>query len=106
MAVEKLVLGFFPEWFLIPDREGFVKSELEGVIHKIRYEPWKVVVNHTKIRVGVDLNQPDPEILIDQKVETHELEAIIELLRIQIVDSRNKAVDNQILDPRQQVILP
>lgn len=106
MAVEKLVLGFFPEWLLIPYREGFVKSEFKGVIHKIRNEAWQVIVNHTKIRVGVDLNQPDPKILIYQKVETHELEAVIELLRIQVVNCRNKAVDDKILDPRQQVILP
>ena len=106
MAIEELVLGFFPKWLLIADREGFVKSELEGVIHKIRNEAWQVVVNHTKIRVGVDLNQPDPKILIDQKVETHELEAVIELFRIQVVDCRHEAIDDQILDPRQQVILP
>ena len=65
MAVEELILVFFPKWLLIADRECFVESELEGVIHKVRYETWQVVVNHTKVRVGVDLNQPDPEILID-----------------------------------------
>lgn len=106
MAVEELILGFFPKWFLIADGEGFVKSEFECVIYKIRYEAWQVVVNHTKIGVGVDLNKPDSEVLIDQKVETHELEAVIELFRIQVVNCRHKAVDDQILDSWKQVILP
>ena len=106
MAIEELVLGFFSERLLITDWESFVKSKLECVIHKIRDESWEVIVNHTKIRVRVDLNEPDPKILIDQKVETHELETIFELLRIQVINCRNEAVDDEILDPRQQVILP
>lgn len=82
-----------------------VQSQIKEIINHLRQHPFDVLVRYPKVGVGVHFNEPDPEVLINQKVKAKKLEAIFALVRVQRLLSRHVHIEHQIHNPLDNVLL-
>ena len=57
------------------------------------------------IRISVDLYKPDPKILIYHKIVAEELKVVFPMTRIELAFHSAKSVDDDVLNPRDEVLL-
>jgi hypothetical protein len=81
-----------------------VNYDLKHVVHHLRKHRLHVLAGCAQIRVRVALNQPDSEVLVQQKVEPKELKDVFALVRVHLVAYAQEGVDRDVAHARQQVV--
>ena len=83
----------------------WINGQFEHVIKHLGHHTRYVLIRRSKIRVGIDLNQPYPKILIDQKVKPKKLPTLLAVVWIKCPSDAQKCVNYYILDSLYEVLL-
>jgi hypothetical protein len=87
---------------------GFVDGvyrQLYRVVQHLWHELGDILVGRAQIRVGVDLDEPDPKIFIDQKIKSEKFPAVLPMVRIELLPDTEEGVNNNILNPLNKMLL-
>ena len=102
LAVEQLEVVFPPRPCNLR-RDVRVQDDCQHVVEHVRQQALHVLVRDAEVWVGVDFDQPDPEVLINQEVVAEEFEDFGPLAFEHLLLARQVRVNYQVLDPGQDV---
>jgi hypothetical protein len=81
-----------------------VNYYLKQIIHHLWKQISYEVIRNAKVWIGIDLYQPQSEVLVNQEVITKQLEAVLSPVWIELVLSSLKRVYYQIFHPWNEVL--
>jgi len=89
----------------VPWRTYGIHANLNCVLDHIWNYLLQVLTGRAQVGVGVDLDEPDAEVLVHQKVKAKHFEAVRPLVGVHLVSLTQKAVNNDVFDSRHEVLL-
>ena len=101
---ELKVVGPVLAWVRLCSRDSLVEDEIEHVVEHLWEQVLYEVIRDAQVGVRVDLDQPCAEVLIHEKIVPVELIQVLLFVRVQVDPDRENRVDDQVLDPRNNVL--
>ena len=87
------------------DNSDPFEDDLEEAVKHFGQDALHSVVVDADIRIGVHLDQPDAEVLVNHEIEAEEFEGIAPLAGVHGVLGAEEAVEREVLHPEHEVAL-
>lgn len=86
-------LRIFNMFWLIPR----IHSKSNDILLHFGHHFLNILIWHAQVRISVDLDEPHPKVFIYEKIKAEQLEAILSVVRIQLLSNTEECINYDVL---------
>jgi hypothetical protein len=107
-TVEQVKISLLMNSVLLIERHVFkhgVERNLEHIVEHLRKQVAHFLIQVGDLRISIDFNEPDAEVLIDHEIEAEEFERVLSFARVQSRPAGHVTVNGDVFHARDEVPL-
>jgi hypothetical protein len=82
----------------------WINRQFHQIIEHFGHEIFNVLVWRSQVGIGVNFDEPNTKIFINEEIKSKKFPTIFSIIRIELLSDTEEYIDNDVLDPCDEVL--